>query len=661
MHAKPQISNDDNKNQQTKSENEILRLKSMNLLRNQNCQFLTFMSNIVKSDVKEKLWKQCTMPNQGEHISQPQLIHFFRLMLQAFKTSTDIQIGDSYFQHLVEYLMTYYSKQLNVNDFIDKLADNSRQYLQFQLCVDIISKFKYDYYKQLYNRSDDEIKKDYIINTSLQLDILKNEQLKQKCMDFLTAKNSKFVGFVKNILHPKTIIGASIWKKFDPQNWKGITQTSLQKLWCLLLKLWYINIPHLQNAQFIAELKYKHLLVWMVKMYGERQDNGLMTFTIPSKSKFESLMKYIMTYIECKGEIKFILKNKVHRKFITPPDKDKFESIISTKQTTIMSSSGRFRRIINVMPVIIECKYLDKYFYLFNEGDNSQITDNEFDYQRFEYCTEMVKLPKCKFAIRSNIPNEIGNIIRNKMKYLEVNPLFTDYRYPLRNNEIIKRILILREKKKESNGKGIGFFRNDLDDEMKDFNNNRNENELTKQKLDKCIRYGSNSDEFMKYLYSEHTSVDLTNWLKLTNMVENDELEFKKWRIRIQDIIDPSMNCQQNNNLFIPSLFYIDDNYKTKIISDINNLSRVLYSDLYAIIEKIFSFMAPMFEYVLFDDNGYSLRNETLKVVVKSQIYELFPNETYNGNKHKEGYDLEKICAVGIYYFDKDECIKNDI
>ena len=33
----------------------------------------------------------------------------------------------------------------------------------------------------------------------------------------------------------------------------------------------------------------------------------------------------------------------------------------------------------------------------------------------------------------------------------------------------------------------------------------------------------------------------------------------------------------------------------------------------------------------------------------------------YHGNVHKEGYEEEKISAVGIYYFDKDECIKDDI
>ena len=104
------------------------------------------------------------------------------------------------------------------------------------------------------------------------------------------------------------------------------------------------------------------------------------------------------------------------------------------------------------------------------------------------------------------------------------------------------------------------------------FDQKKNKNILSDETLEKCVKYGCNTDEFDKYLYSQHKSVisnKCRNWLKLTNMIEDNDMAFQKWEIRVQDIIDPSLNCEMNDNLFIPSVFKIDDNYNCKIVSDI--------------------------------------------------------------------------------------------
>ena len=58
----------------------------------------------------------------------------------------------------------------------------------------------------------------------------------------------------------------------------------------------------------------------------------------------------------------------------------------------------------------------------------------------------------------STISDDIGDSIRNKMKYIENNPLFQDYRYPPRNNEIVKKVLISR---KNTNYEGWGDYDSD--------------------------------------------------------------------------------------------------------------------------------------------------------------------------------------------------------
>eukprot|EP01084_Bolivina_argentea_P076875 139361_1 len=131
--------------------------------------------------------------------------------------------------------------------------------------------------------------------------------------------------------------------------------------------------------------------------------------------------------------------------------------------------------------------------------------------------------------------------------------------------------------------------------------------------------------------------------------------EYSKWKIRIQNLIDPLLNSEK---FWIPSLFHIDDNSKVSIKSEIHNLPRVRYKKLYEIIGKIFENMISSFEWILGD---IKLRNQDIQVIVGMQDYQLYAEQIYHGGLHREGYKEETIEGVGVYYFDKSEYIEDDI
>eukprot|EP01083_Nonionella_stella_P290867 989716_1 len=344
-----------------------------------------------------------------------------------------------------------------------------------------------------------------------------------------------------------------------------------------------------------------------------------------------------------------------HPDSIRVPQQNEFDSIIPSQQRIIRTSRGR---VHNIMPIVNECKHTDHNnattcYYIFGPAT---ISARNTGPTAGNFLDVAIPVPRCTFAIKRSIPDSMAHILQRKMRYLETNPLFRDYRYPARNNEVVQKALVLQkqEHNQHTSGSRRRFYNYYTNDEMKVFETNATQIQLPSDTLNKCIQYGVSVKEYERYLYS--TSVTKKQWLQLSNMVEEDDEEYRKWGVRIQDIIDPTLNCQSNT--LIPALFAIDEDYEVKITSDINNLSRLLFGEMYDVLEKVFKYMVPMFEYIL---PAQTLRNRTLKVCVKSQIYELNAGKIYSGNTHREGFDRENIAAVGIYYFDKDDAFNEDV
>eukprot|EP01083_Nonionella_stella_P174238 603460_1 len=210
-----------------------------------------------------------------------------------------------------------------------------------------------------------------------------------------------------------------------------------------------------------------------------------------------------------------------HPDSIRVPQQNEFDSIIPSQQRIIRTSRGR---VNNIMPIVNECKHNDHnnattyYYYIFGPATIS--TRNTATIVAIR-----VPVPHCTFAIKRSIPDSMAHILQRKMRYLETNALFCDYRYPARNNEVVQKALVLQ--KQEHNPHTHNYYNYYTNDEMKVFETNATQIQLPSDTLNKCIQYGASVEEYERYLYS--TSVTKKQWLQLTNMVEEDDKEYRKW------------------------------------------------------------------------------------------------------------------------------------
>ena len=128
--------------------------------------------------------------------------------------------------------------------------------------------------------------------------------------------------------------------------------------------------------------------------------------------------------------------------------------------------------------------------------------------------------------------------------------------------------------------------------------------------------------------------------------------KFNKYRVRIKEVIDPSLNCVK---YWTSSAFKVYPSGLVTIKTNINNLSRRKYRKIYSSLENIFECMLPHFEHVM----GKVLHDRELEVIVSLQSLEIMPGETFQGWYHREGNPLEGIMAVGIFYYDKSDFDKD--
>ena len=130
----------------------------------------------------------------------------------------------------------------------------------------------------------------------------------------------------------------------------------------------------------------------------------------------------------------------------------------------------------------------------------------------------------------------------------------------------------------------------------KEFNQTVSNSNLEIDRLD--YRYPKYKDEIISYCIDDADQQDqvedkLQQYLNVHKNNNEDEL-FNQYKVRIQDIVDPLLNC--HDNCFITSIFKINESGNNcKIKTEINNLSRTKYYDLYNSIESIFDYMLPMF------------------------------------------------------------------
>eukprot|EP01084_Bolivina_argentea_P070891 128910_1 len=323
---------------------------------------------------------------------------------------------------------------------------------------------------------------------------------------------------------------------------------------------------------------------------------------------------------------------------------------------TLISDTKSINKSVksNDIPINITCdKNKTMYFKIcdhsINDAKQDDISNNEDDessnklniqriYKSFHFDNN-----KRNLLIVGSLSSDIG-IYLNKQVSNGLEKDINDYMYPRRNRQIIVEI---QWKKRMVTKKMLPEYRNI-----------KSRNKLIKSGVD---------------VSTKQTIIEI---LKKVMNIENHNAMFWKWKLRINDLVDPSLlACHYNskkhklntlkswkNNFWIPSVFRKTQNGNIEIMSDINNLSRVKYPKLYDTIASVFKKMLPSFEWV----TGYNFAKEMIKyfrVVVKFMNYEIYPDEIkcYDSMLHREGDKDENIIAVGIYYYYKSNDIMRDV
>lgn len=129
---------------------------------------------------------------------------------------------------------------------------------------------------------------------------------------------------------------------------------------------------------------------------------------------------------------------------------------------------------------------------------------------------------------------------------------------------------------------------------------------------------------------------------------------------------------------WLPAEVEIDNDGNPKFTSDINNLDRSKYPDLYVGLQRVFKELIPGFQKVWqyarsmtftkeqdeWDEGGESelpelitFHNSTLQAVVKIADYEFKPGAEFDGVWHYEGMSHENIVMTGLFYPNSDEAL----
>eukprot|EP01084_Bolivina_argentea_P112611 200835_1 len=185
-------------------------------------------------------------------------------------------------------------------------------------------------------------------------------------------------------------------------------------------------------------------------------------------------------------------------------------------------------------------------------------------------------------------------------------------------------------------------------------------NSTLKQQVEELLSFKNT-----KYLKRNSLSADIHQSTTIYDVVN----PFANGKYIVPYIV-PSFN-------YIPTIFYCKKDNHTKqwnvsIQSEINDLPKVYFKNLYRTIQQIFSKFVPLFIDVLSmldmspdysrsaaDREQTETRRKQLpgkseyefKVITKIQIYELNKHSIYEGKYHIEGGNVYNIGAVGLYYF----------
>jgi len=140
---------------------------------------------------------------------------------------------------------------------------------------------------------------------------LENDDLRQRSVQvkLVTSDNNEFIKFLKKILKSK--LNEKIWSKCDPNSTGKIETEKFMYFWTLPVTLFKVAVfqrknntkekPKLDQKELKKE--FTHLATWIIRRYGQKQDDGGSTFTLTKENFAKDIVEYVKKYAEVKGEL----------------------------------------------------------------------------------------------------------------------------------------------------------------------------------------------------------------------------------------------------------------------------------------------------------------------------------------------------------------------
>eukprot|EP01084_Bolivina_argentea_P241097 404827_1 len=157
--------------------------------------------------------------------------------------------------------------------------------------------------------SFNEIKKKKERKKHHQLVILEDEDLREKSVALVTGDNNAFIKFLKTLLKSK--VSEKVWNQCDPNGTGKIETKKFRYFFFAPVKLFKIRIherkhgnktvPTLDKKDLIPE--FCHLATWIIRRYGEKQQDGGATFVLTKENYAKNIIDYVESYADAGGEL----------------------------------------------------------------------------------------------------------------------------------------------------------------------------------------------------------------------------------------------------------------------------------------------------------------------------------------------------------------------
>ena len=144
-----------------------------------------------------------------------------------------------------------------------------------------------------------------------QVSILQNEQLRALSVKLVTSDGNEFIRFMTKFLRTQRC--QQLWDKIDTKGKGKIDTKQFEHFWTQPTVFFKVsmyqrrtrteNTPKWRDMKNVKK-EHKHLAMWIIRKYGERQSDETYSFTLKHKNFANVIVGYLYKYAKVKGELK---------------------------------------------------------------------------------------------------------------------------------------------------------------------------------------------------------------------------------------------------------------------------------------------------------------------------------------------------------------------